>query len=69
VAYFKLFLTFGIKVALVFVALAEATLIYMADFSGYMFDVVILSLAMVMTIYCLLRAIRNYSEDVKELGL
>jgi hypothetical protein len=67
--YFKLFFTFGIRAALVCVALAEAALIYMADFSGYMFDVVILSLAMIMTIYCLLRAIRNYSEDVKNLGL
>lgn len=68
-AYFKLFLSIGIKASLVLVALGEAALIYMADFSGYMFDVVILSLAMGMTIFCLLRAIRNYSSDVKHLGL
>jgi hypothetical protein len=69
VAYFKLFLSLGIKALLVLVALGEAALIYMADFSGYMFDVVILSLAMGMTVYCFLRAIRNYSSEVKRLGL
>ncbi len=41
----------------------------MADFSGYMFDVVILSLALGMTVYCLVRAIRNYTSDIKNLGL
>ena len=40
----------SVKVSLVLVALAEAALIFMADFSGYMFDVVILSLAMGMTV-------------------
>lgn len=68
-AYFKLFMSLGVKALLVLVALGEAALIYMADFSGYMFDVVILSLAMAMTVYCFLRAIRNYSSDVKRLGL
>ncbi len=69
VAYFKLFLSVGIKACLVLVAFAEAVLIYMTDFSGYMFDVVILTLALGMTVFCLLRAIRNYTADVKELGL
>ena len=68
-AYFKLFMSLGIKALLVLVALGEAALIYMADFSGYMFDVVILSLAMGMTVYCFWRAIRNYSSEVKRLGL
>lgn len=68
-AYFKLFFSVGIKALLILVALAEAVLIYMADFSGYMFDIVILSLALFMTVFCLVRAIRNYSTDVKELGL
>jgi len=68
-AYFKLFFSIGIKALLVLVAMGEATLIYMADFSGYMFDVVILSVAVGMTVFCLLRAIRNYTTDVKELGL
>jgi hypothetical protein len=69
VAYFKLFFSIGIKAMLVLVAAAEATLIYLADFSGYMFDVVILSLALGMTVYCLVRAIRNFTSDIKNLGL
>jgi hypothetical protein len=69
VAYFKLFFSIGIKALLVLVAMGEAALIYMADFSGYMFDVVILSVAMGMTVFCLVRAIRNYNTDVKKLGL
>ena len=68
-AYFKLFFSVGIKALLVLVAMGEAALIYMADFSGYMFDVVILTLALGMPVFCLLRAIRNYTADVKELGL
>ena len=68
-AYFKLFFSIGIKALLVLVAMGEATLIYMADFSGYMFDVAILSVAVGMTVFCLVRAIRNYTSDVKELGL
>lgn len=68
-AYFKLFFSIGIKAMLVLVAAAEATLIYLADFSGYMFDVVILSLALGMTVYCLVRAIRNFTSDIKNLGL
>ena len=68
-AYFKLFFSVGIKALLVLVAMGEAALIYMADFSGYMFDVVILSLAMGMTVYCLVRAIRNYTSDIRTLGL
>lgn len=68
-AYFKLFFSIGIKALLVLVAMGEAALIYMADFSGYMFDVVILSVAVGMTVFCLVRAIRNYTTDVKELGL
>ena len=63
------FLHLSLKVGLVLVALGEAMLIYLSDFSGYMFDVVILTLALVMTVYCFLRAIRNYSDDVKKLGL
>jgi hypothetical protein len=69
VAYFKLFFSIGIKAMLVLVAAGEATLIYLADFSGYMFDVVILSLALGMTVYCLVRAIRNYTSDIKNLSL
>ena len=68
-AYFKLLLRIGIKTSLVFVAMGEAALIYVADFSDNMFDVMILSLAMGMTIYCLVRAIRNYSSDIIRLGL
>jgi hypothetical protein len=49
--------------------MAEAALIFLSDFSGYMFDVVILSLAFAMTIFCLIRAIRNYTSDIKHLGL
>jgi hypothetical protein len=60
---------FSLKAALVLVALGEAVLIYLSDFSGYMFDVVILTLALVMTVYCFVRAIRNYTDDVKKLGL
>ena len=67
--YFKPFFSVGIKALLILVALGEAALIYMADFSGYMFDVVILSVAMGMTVFCLVRAIRNYNTDVKKLGL
>ncbi len=67
--YFKLFISLGIKACLILVALGEAALIYLADFSGYMFDVVILSLAFGMTLYCFVRAIRNYSSDVRKLGL
>jgi len=66
-AYFKLFLTYGLKICLVLLALAEAALIYMADFSGYMFDVVILTLAFCLTVFCLYRAIRHYLTDVKQL--
>lgn len=68
-AYFKLFFSIGIKASLILVALGEAALIYLSDFSGYMFDVVILSLAFGMTLYCFIRAIRNYSSDVRKLGL
>ena len=60
---------FSLKAGLVLVALGEAVLIYLSDFSGYMFDVVILTMALVMTVYCFMRAIRNYSDDVKKLGL
>jgi hypothetical protein len=67
-AYFKLFFAFGLKLCLVLVALSEAALIYMTDFSGYMFDMVILSLAFGMTLYCLVRAIRNYQSEVKKLS-
>jgi hypothetical protein len=49
--------------------MGEAMLIYLSDFSGYMFDVVILTMALVMTVFCFVRAIRNYSDDVKKLGL
>ena len=68
-AYFKLFFSIGIKACLILVAIGEASLIYLSDFSGYMFDVVILSIAFGMTLYCLVRAIRNYSSDVRKLGL
>jgi hypothetical protein len=67
-AKLKLFLAFGLKAGLVLVALAEAALIYMSDFSGYMFDIVILTLAFLMTVFCLVRAIRNYSSEVKRLS-
>jgi hypothetical protein len=60
---------FSLKAGLVLVALGEAVLIYLSDFSGYMFDVVILTMALVMTVYCFVRAIRNYTDDVKKLGL
>ena len=60
---------FSLKAGLVLVAVGEAVLIYLSDFSGYMFDVVILTMALVMTVYCFVRAIRNYSDDVKKLGL
>jgi hypothetical protein len=69
VAYFKLFFSIGMKALLVLVAAGEAAFIYMADFSGYMFDVVILSLALGMTVYCLVRVIRNYTVNIKNLGL
>ena len=59
----------SLKAALLFVTMAEAALIYLSDFSGYMFDVVILTLAMLMTLYCLVRAIRYYASDIKKLGL
>ncbi len=61
--------SFSLKVGLVLVAIGEAALIYLSDFSGYMFDVVILTMALVMTVFCFVRAIRNYSNDVKKLGL
>ena len=67
-AKLKLFLAFGLKAGLVLVALAEAALIYMSDFSGYMFDIVILTFAFLMTVFCLVRAIRNYSSEVKRLS-
>ena len=63
------FFSFSLKASLVLVAFGEAALIYLSDFSGYMFDVVILTMALVMTVYCFVRAIRNYSDDVKKLGL
>lgn len=69
VTTFKQCLNLGLKASLLCVAFAEATLIYLADFSGYMFDVIILTLAFGMTVFCLLRAIRNYTTEVKELGL
>ena len=63
------FFNFSLKAGLVLVALGEAVLLYLSDFSGYMFDVVILTMALVMTVYCFVRAIRNYTDDVKKLGL
>lgn len=63
------FFSLSLKAALLLVAIAEAALIFLTDFSGYMFDVVILSLAMLMTLYCLVRAIRYYTSDIKKLGL
>lgn len=63
------FFSLSLKAALLLVAIAEAALIYLSDFSGYMFDVVILSMAMLMTLYCLVRAIRYYTSDIKKLGL
>jgi hypothetical protein len=69
VTYLKPFFSIGIKALLILVALGEVALIYMADFSGYMFDLVILSVAVGMTVFCLVRAIRNYTTDVKDLGL
>jgi hypothetical protein len=67
-AYFKRFLTHGLKACLMLVALSEAALIYMSDFSGYMFDLVILTMAFGMTVFCLIRAIRNYSSEVNRLS-
>ena len=61
--------SFSLKACLALVAMGEAALIFLSDFSGYMFDVVILSLAFVMTIFCLIRAVRNYTSDIKHLGL
>ena len=61
--------SFSLKLCLVLVALGEAVLIYLSDFSGYMFDVVILTMALVMTVFCFVRAIRSYSDDVNKLGL
>ena len=61
--------SFSLKVCLALVATGEAALIYLSDFSGYMFDVVILTMALLMTVFCFVRAIRNYSDDVKKLGL
>ena len=61
--------SFSLKLGLVLVAVGEAALIYLSDFSGYMFDVVILTMALAMTVFCFVRAIRNYSNDVKKLGL
>ena len=49
--------------------MGEAALIFLSDFSGYMFDVVILTMALAMTVFCFVRAIHNYSDDVKKLGL
>jgi hypothetical protein len=69
VTRFKLFFSLGLKVALLLVAIAEAALIYLSDFSGYMFDVVILTLAMLMTLFCLVRAIRHYASDVNHFSL
>ena len=69
VTYFKLFFSLGIRASLVLVALGEAALIVLSDFSGYMLDVVILSLAFAMTLYCFVRALRNYSSDIEKLGL
>lgn len=60
---------FSLKACLALVAVGEASLIFLSDFSGYMFDVVILSLAFAMTVYCFVRAIRNYTSDVQKLGL
>ncbi|MEY4435278.1 MAG: hypothetical protein RL175_233 [Pseudomonadota bacterium] len=68
-AHLKLFVSMSIKASLIIVALGEAALIYLSDFSGYMFDVVILSIAFGMTLYCFVRAVRNYSSDVRKLGL
>lgn len=56
-----------LKACLVLIALSEATLIFVSDFSGYMFDVVILSLAFGMTLYCFVRSIRNYTSNAKTL--
>ena len=61
--------SFSLKACLALVAMGEAALIFLSDFSGYMFDVVILSLAFAMTIFCLIRAVRNYTSDIKRLGL
>ena len=63
------FFNFSLKASLVLVALGEAVLIYLSDFFFFLFDVVILTMALVMTVYCFVRAIRNYSDDVKKLGL
>ena len=60
---------FTLKASLVLVALCEGALIFLSGFSGYMFDVVILTMALLMTVYCFVRAIRNYSNDVKKLDL
>ena len=61
--------SFSLKACLALVAMGEAALIFLSDFSGSMFDVVILSLAFAMTIFCLIRAVRNYTSDIKRLGL
>lgn len=61
--------SFSLKVCLALVALGEVALIFLSDFSGYMFDIVILTLAFAMTLYCFVRAIRNYASDVEKLGL
>jgi hypothetical protein len=69
VRHIQQFFSLSLKASLVLVAFGEAALIFLSDFSGYMFDVVILSLAFGMTMYCFIRAIRNYSSDVRKLGL
>ncbi len=63
------FFSFSLKACLALVAAGEAALIFLSDFSGYMFDVMILSLAFVMTVFCLLRAMRSYTRDIQKLGL
>ncbi len=63
------FFSFSLKAGLALVAGGEAALIFLSDFSGYMFDVMILSLAFVMTVFCLLRAMRSYTRDIQKLGL
>jgi tetrahydromethanopterin S-methyltransferase subunit E len=55
--HLKTIASFGLKACLAMVALSEALLLCVANFSEHPFDLVVLFLALGMTVFCLFRSI------------
>ena len=63
--HLKTIASFSLKACLAMVALAEAMLLYVANFSEHPFDLVVLFLALGMTVFCLFRSVSGLAFRAK----